>query len=437
MYFASFIFGVIFIRKRDNFPFRVILSTVILALIGVAYYLLKNHITTAFDQAVSSSTVHMVWYQISGVFIMLAMCISFRNTLYECVICFVFGSLLRGIAAGIFEFLTVTLGSAITGGDSNTVLLIAVFLTVYLAFYVLLRLLKKKRRFDVKMISNTTLFVQAIIVYAISMFFTLGITDLFVKNTTQEGVYLLLPLVKSACSGILLFFLLNVINLEMIKFEKAIQGAIMAEKESQYSLTQDTIDTINRKCHDLKKQVSVLKGMSAEEREKQLEEIDQAIDIYETIAKTNNDTVNLLLMEKNLILKEKNIVFTYMINGDILECIEPIDLYTLLCNALDNAIEACVKIPKDKRMISLIIKESVGLIHITVENSYDGVVIVKEEKLMTTKANRNSEHGYGLESIKYVANKYGGDCKVRYDENSFKLSVVLAVPERYLKLQGV
>jgi sensor histidine kinase regulating citrate/malate metabolism len=42
---------------------------------------------------------------------------------------------------------------------------------------------------------------------------------------------------------------------------------------------------------------------------------------------------------------------------------------------------------------------------------------------MTTKDNKNNEHGFGLKSMRNVAKKYNGDIYINYVNNIFTLTM--------------
>lgn len=89
------------------------------------------------------------------------------------------------------------------------------------------------------------------------------------------------------------------------------------------------------------------------------------------------------------------------------------DIYALLGNILDNAIEASEKRKKDEERvvnISTISKE--GFIRIHEENFFDGDLIYENNVLKTTKQNK-LYHGFGVKSIKLIAEKYHGDVSIR------------------------
>ena len=108
--------------------------------------------------------------------------------------------------------------------------------------------------------------------------------------------------------------------------DNAILQELLIREQKHYAMTKDTIDLINVKCHDLKHQISVLRNMDEKERDKSLGEVEKAIMIYGNIAKTGNETLDIVLTEKSFLCESYNIRFTYMIDGESLSFMAPYDI---------------------------------------------------------------------------------------------------------------
>lgn len=96
------------------------------------------------------------------------------------------------------------------------------------------------------------------------------------------------------------------------------------------------------------------------------------------------------------------------------------DLYTLLGNAIDNAIEAVMNLPEEKRLISLNIKDMGQMLYIEVENYFDGSLSVEDGVIITTKSDKEN-HGYGVRSIRMIAERYNGNVEIKTEGDLFSL----------------
>ena len=135
--------------------------------------------------------------------------------------------------------------------------------------------------------------------------------------------------------------------------------------------------------------------------------------------------MDLILTEKSLLCQKQNIKLTCLADCTKLGFISNEDLYSLFGNAIDNAIEAVMKINDiDKRNINLIVRNVHSFISITIENYYVGNILLNSDGLpMTTKSNKDY-HGFGTKSIKMIVNKYQGDLKITTKKNIFTLSIL-------------
>ena len=69
------------------------------------------------------------------------------------------------------------------------------------------------------------------------------------------------------------------------------------------------------------------------------------------IANTRNSTIDALLNQKAQVAKKNNIDIRFKVNDLSGIQVAPIDLVIIIGNLLDNAIEACVKLPAGEREI--------------------------------------------------------------------------------------
>ena len=102
------------------------------------------------------------------------------------------------------------------------------------------------------------------------------------------------------------------------------------------------------------------------------------------------------------------------------------DIYALFGNALDNAIEAVVKIKEtDKRIIELKIHTVNNLLTINIRNSFDGSVIFDESGLPKTTKEDSSYHGYGVKSISMIVDKYDGNATFKTHNKMFSANILI------------
>lgn len=96
-------------------------------------------------------------------------------------------------------------------------------------------------------------------------------------------------------------------------------------------------------------------------------------------------------------------------------------------NILDNAIEAVYKLKNnEKRQINIVIKNVYSLISITVENYYEGNIVLDKNGLPITTKDNKDFHGFGMKSIKMIVDKYHGDMNITKRNDIFSLNILFA-----------
>lgn len=99
---------------------------------------------------------------------------------------------------------------------------------------------------------------------------------------------------------------------------------------------------------------------------------------------------------------------------------------SLFANLLDNAMEACEKLEKEERNISVEIRRHHAMLMLIVENSCRQDAPVKKGIFRTTKKNRVL-HGYGLRSVRQTVKNYGGQFESGMHGNNFYVKILIAL----------
>ena len=138
--------------------------------------------------------------------------------------------------------------------------------------------------------------------------------------------YIVLLVVQLYCVS-LLYLQTELFKKSALEKELLTMNMLMKQKETQYALTRENIDLINRKCHDLKHQVRALRSVADEEsKERYLSELEKSVEIYGAIVKTGNDVLDTILTEKSLMCQAKGIKINCVADGRRLDFVDPVDL---------------------------------------------------------------------------------------------------------------
>lgn len=221
--------------------------------------------------------------------------------------------------------------------------------------------------------------------------------------------------------------------------ELTLMNMLWKKEQEQYELSRENIALINQKCHDLKHQIRAIRYMSREEIDAYLEEIEESIEIYESIVKSGNEVLDTILTEKSLYCRERGITVSCVADGRQMGFINTIDLYAILGNALDNAIEAVEKFnTREKRQIDVMIYKEKQFLVINIVNPIKEKLVFDEELRydadlpQTTKADR-FHHGFGLMSIRYMVKKYDGYLNLSEEDGCFSLKILIPIPQNMAK----
>lgn len=209
--------------------------------------------------------------------------------------------------------------------------------------------------------------------------------------------------------------------------ERTVIEQTLYNSAQQYALSKEMVDHINRICHDLKHTLQVLKAIDEDQRKDYIEEAERNIAKYHELVHCEDEVLNTILGEKCLFCSRRNIRLSCAVDGGDLSFVSTPDLYALLGNAIDNAIE-CVDQFTDpgKRVISLTITTHNAFTCIQTNNYCENSPKMADGLPITTKGSL-SQRGFGLKSIRYLAQKYGGSMAVDLKDNIFTLQIMLPV----------
>lgn len=393
------------LRRKTHFKVRLILSGAVCVLIlsGV-YYLIEN------------LTDWSYWGQVPLLFITY---FSAVLIFYNCVKGKGFGLWYCGVW-GTMTFLLVletsyVLCSPLLGDLGNWLLKILFSVAVNVAIgLTLARWMPEKGQYQIGPRQMVSAWV-----------FCIMSENLFIYAKVDPGAALF--------NIVLQFYCITLLYLQSALFKKSSMRKeletiqlLWHQQKGQYQLSKETIELINHKCHDLKHQVQAIRVVKDEkERETYLEKIEKSVQIYSAIVRTGNEILDTILTEKSLICENSGIHINCVADGSLLAFMNPVDLYTLFGNALDNAIEAVRKLEsKEKRVIDIMLYERQSVLMLQIVNPMCGEVKFEDGLPLTTKA-KNGYHGYGMKSMLHTIQKYEGHLTTEVKNGCFYFNVML------------
>lgn len=221
---------------------------------------------------------------------------------------------------------------------------------------------------------------------------------------------------------VMLFFLLcEILERSDAEWDNAVLQQMMRQQRQQMELSKETVELINIKCHDIRKQLYTLGSrVPAEE----LDELKKAVDIYDSTVKTGNETLDVLLAERSIVCKGRGIQLDYIADGAKLDFLKPGEIYSLFGNALDNAIEAVTPLEPERRYIGLQVRQERGMLLIRMENCMEEQLRFVDGLPQTTKGDARW-HGFGVKSIRRIVEQHGGTLTLQAQDGMFRLAALL------------
>lgn len=198
--------------------------------------------------------------------------------------------------------------------------------------------------------------------------------------------------------------------------------------EANYQSLRKAYDENRMMYHDFKNHMLVMNQLLQEEKNKEALEyigtyIHGTLSINQRV-ESGCKIIDIIVNYKITEAVEKQINFTYEIDFISQINIKDNDMCILLANLLDNAIEACEKVEKERRLIYLRIKRQNQMLLIFIENTIEEREAEKREFFKTSKQNKEL-HGLGIKCIDNVIQKYDGHKEYSIQKDNFQMYLSL------------
>lgn len=211
-----------------------------------------------------------------------------------------------------------------------------------------------------------------------------------------------------------------------VRHELESMQTILHNQYVQYQQSQEAMDLIHYKYHDLKHHIIALRAQeNDQQRAAYLDKMEEEIQNFEAQNRTGNQVLDTLLNAKMLQCMKKDISMTCVADGTLFSFMDTMDICSIFGNALDNAIEYEEKIEeKEKRLIHVAAVSQKNFLIIRFEN-YCEESLELDKVVSTTSKGDSNFHGYGLKSLRYTVKKYGGEVNINKENNWFVLKILI------------
>lgn len=412
-------------EKRSKYYLRGLIS--FFSLIGISLlfgyfqYLLLTSITFNNDLVVYwvySILPFLILIVLSGVGFYFVYSVDI-NELFFSIVC---GYCLRHLVFSVYLFII-----NICLQDYNlflyeefNILKLVIYLVIYGVFYAssyvfFSKKLKSERNYDFPLSTK--------IVYVIIIIVNVSVNATS-ERYSQDHIQLYMGgIILQIFSMIFVLFIqVLLLDRQSLRYEKKIVDNMLEQSNKQYKFSQANQELIRIQAHDLKHKVAILRK-GGEDAEKLLNELESITGTYNQMIQTDNNAIDTVIFEKIMYCNSHDIKLSYMVSKNSLDFMDNVDIYALVSNLIDNAIEATSKLEdKNKKVISLNIGNKVNLTNISITNYYLGNISFKDGLPITSKDDKLS-HGFGMKSIKKIVEKYQGTINIEAEDNIFALTI--------------
>ena len=209
----------------------------------------------------------------------------------------------------------------------------------------------------------------------------------------------------------------------------SLQAKSKAQQESIEALSAAYAQQ-RKLTHDFRAHLSTLDGMLMQQN-RDINTIQTYIHRLQSkqterilLVNTHHAALDALLNQKALVAKNRKIDIQFSVNDLSPIKIDMVDLTVVISNTLDNAIEACEKLPETDRQIYVQALLEEDELFYAVRNKSLPVNMVANQLPASTKENP-SFHGYGLQNVHTTLEKYHTLYAMDYENGWFEFATEL------------
>lgn len=317
---------------------------------------------------------------------------------------------------GLFSLLHIDAQAMMSFGNTRASCIITSHTLLWICVLIVLAITKRRRT------AITIPFLLTLMPGCIAGIF-LGLT--FCKQVLSGNDRMTMPVLISSI-GLLYLNVLIILYAERAKtaLDEQLQLELAAHhyamQEQYYEQLRTEQEETRAMFHDINKYMQAMRTLAAEanvaEVNQMMAETQELFESLTTVVDVGNSVVSTILNEYREIAEDAEISFDFDVSVPKNLGISAVDLYVLLGNTLDNAIEACQSLPAEDRYIRIQMRTYHSILFYQIENPY-----AKEYP----KRSREKNHGYGLQNVRKCVEKHDGHMSISQNENKFVLSMRL------------
>ncbi len=211
------------------------------------------------------------------------------------------------------------------------------------------------------------------------------------------------------------------------KIEKQISAYQSELIETHYREVENMYRQIRGWRHDYRNHIQTMKAYAAagdwESIQRYLDLLDEDLTTVDTVIKTGNPMTDAILNSKISLAKSRHIAVVADAHIPVKLKSSEIDLCCIIGNLFDNAIEASMKLPEDKRLIRVYMDMKNTQLYISFTNFTSGKKMVKQGGLF--RSTKGEGHGLGLVRIDAIVERLDGYLSRNSEDGAFTTEILL------------
>lgn len=179
--------------------------------------------------------------------------------------------------------------------------------------------------------------------------------------------------------------------------------------------------------HDYRNHIQCMKVLAAngdmEGIKAYLDELDTDLNTVDTVIKTGNPMADAILNSKISLAKAKGIEVRADAHIPVKLKMSELDLCCIIGNLFDNAIEASLDLPEEKRLIRVYMDMKNTQLYISFTNFTSGKKLKKSGGIF--KTTKGEGHGFGLVRIDSIVERLDGYLSRNSEDGAFTTEILI------------
>jgi len=197
--------------------------------------------------------------------------------------------------------------------------------------------------------------------------------------------------------------------------------------ETHYEEVENMYRQMRGWRHDYRNHIQTMKAYAAsgdmEALKNYLDQLDTDLNTVDTVIKTGNSMADAILNSKISLARSKNIPVHVTAWIPVELKMSQLDLCVILGNLFDNAIDASMELPKEKRLIRVYMDMKNTQLYISFTNFTAGKKMEKTGKRFRTT--KGAGHGFGLVRIDNIIERLDGYLERSSEDGAFTTEILI------------